>query len=336
MSNMTKEKLIDVLLSEEYGYLPEKPQSFTAFSESVNKKFCAGKADLEKIRLNFLMQNGNFSFPVYLVCPKNVQGKVPCFIHINFDNNVPSQYQPTEEIIDRGYATLTFCYRDVTSDDGDFTDGLAGLVYPDGKRKENDCGKIGLWAFAAMCVMDFAQTLPNIDPERISVVGHSRLGKTALLAGALDERFFCAISNDSGCGGASLARGNTGEKIIDIIHGFPYWFCENYKKYAKNEDEMSFDQHFLIAANHPHRVYVASAEDDEWACPKNEYLSCVAASEYYEGRGMKGIEAFGGGVPAAETALHGGHIGYHIRRGSHYLSRADWNEFINYLDRADK
>ena len=336
IDGLSKKQIMEVLLNEEYGFLPPPPSSTVSFVERVDDSFCAGKAELQKIRLTCQMERGNFSFPVYFAYPKKANGAVPCFIHINFYDSVPNRYQPTEEIIDNGYATLTFCYRDITSDDGDFSDGLSGIVYPNGKKKENDCGKLGLWAWAAMRVMDFAQTLDVLDRDRISVVGHSRLGKTALLTGALDERFFCAISNDSGCGGASLARGNTGEKIIDITRTFPYWFCENYSKYAKREEEMPFDQHFLIAANYPHRVYVASAEGDGWACPKNEYIACVAASGYYESRGVRGFVREGDELPGAEKSLHGGYIGYHIRGGLHYLGRADWNEFIKYLDSAEK
>jgi hypothetical protein len=255
---------------------------------------------------------------------------VPAFVHINFRPDVPDKYQPTEEIIDAGYAVLSFCYKEVTSDDGDFTDCLAGFVYPDGKRAPDSCGKLGLWAWAAMRVLDYALTLDSIDPSRISVTGHSRLGKTALLAGMLDERFYCAFSNDSGCSGASIARNNDGETVKKIVDRFPYWFCENYYKYSDNEDSMPFDQHFLVAANYPHRVYVASAEEDAWACPKNELLSCVLASEFYKKHGAKGFPA--DSMPECGNPITGGDIGYHIRRGSHYQSREDWNYYIKFLE----
>jgi hypothetical protein len=251
-------------------------------------------------------------------------------VHINFRPDVPDKYQPTEEIIDLGYAVLSFCYKEVTSDDGDFSDGLAGLVYPGGKRPADGCGKLGLWAWAAMRVLDFALTLDTIDPSRISVTGHSRLGKTALLAGMLDERFYCAISNDSGCSGASIARGNTGETVKKIVDRFPYWFCENYYKYSDNEDAMPFDQHFLVAANYPHRVYVASAEADAWACPENEFLACKLAGEFYKKRGGIGFPRCD--MPECGKPVIGGDVGYHIRHGSHYQSREDWNYYIKFIE----
>ena len=326
----TKSELIDTLLREEYGFLPSRPTEVSAELESVDKRFCAGKAELQKLILTTRAEWGEFSFPVYYATPKG-KTNVPCFIHVNFRDLIPDMYQPTEELIDNGFATLTFCYKDVTSDDGDFTNGLAGVVFPDGKRKSDDCGKIGLWTWAAMAVMDYAQTLPELDGKRICVAGHSRLGKTALLTGALDERFYCAFSNDSGCSGAALSRENDGETIEKIVNRFPYWFCENYYKYVDKEDTLPFDQHWLIAANIPHRVYVASAEGDLWACPKNEFGACVAANPYYKAHGMKGFVC-GGEMPSVEENLHDGDIGYHIRKGTHYFSREDWNRYIEFLN----
>jgi hypothetical protein len=195
--NMSKEAITELLLKEEYGYLPPKPLDVTAHIESTTENFAAGKGEHRVIKLTCVTENGDFTFPVYYSYPTYVEGDVPCFIQINFRDMVPDIYQPTEEIIDAGFAVLSFCYKDVSSDDGDFSNGLAGVVYPDGIQTEDGCGKIGLWAWAAMRVMDYALTLPGIDHKCISVCGHSRLGKTALLTGALDERFFCAFSNNS-------------------------------------------------------------------------------------------------------------------------------------------
>ena len=236
-------------------------------------------------------------------------------------------YLPAEEIADQGYAVLSVCYQDISSDNGDFTDGLAGLVYPDGQRDPDQCGKIGLWAWAAVRLLEYALTLPELDHSRISVAGHSRLGKTALLAGALEPRFFCAWSNDSGCSGAALARNNTGETVAVICKNFPYWFCENYLKYAGNEETLPFDQHFLLAANAAHKVYVASASEDAWACPENEYLSCVAASPCFAAGFVHPDR-----LPEVGEAFHEGDIGYHLRAGGHYLSREDWNLFIRFAN----
>lgn len=329
--NMDKEEILELLLKEEYGFLPQAPESVTAETVSCEENFCAGKASLSKIILSCKMDAGVFSFPVYYTCPHGKNEPVPCFIHINFRDCVPDRYQPTEEIVDNGFAVLSFCYEDVSTDNGDFSNGLAGVVYPNGRTTKYQCGKLGLWAWAAMRVMDYAMTLPELDHSRISVAGHSRLGKTALLTGALDERFYCAFSNDSGCGGAALARESTGETIGKICERFPYWFCENYLKYADNEEAMPFDQHYLIAANYPHKVYVASAVNDLWACPVNEYASCVAAGSYFEKRGMTGF-IHPNRLPETGDFFGEGNIGYSLRAGNHYQSRDDWHNYIRYLN----
>ena len=331
-TGLKKAEIIDLLLREEYGYLPAEPYSVTANYISRDAAFCAGKADLVTLELSCKATWGEFTFPLYYVCPKGKDKPIPCFIHINFRNLIPDKYQPTEELVDAGYATLTFCYKDVASDDSDFGNGLARIVYPDGKRKSNQCGKIGLWAWAALRVLEYALTLPELDPGRISVAGHSRLGKTALLAGALDERFYCAFSNDSGCSGAALSREKKGETIRDICKTFPYWFCKNYEKYVDREEELPFDQHYLLAANIPHKVYVASAVEDQWSHPENEYLSCVAASEYYEGYGLTGF-IHPERMACVGDSFQEGSIGYHLRSGKHYFSREDWNQYLRYLEK---
>lgn len=331
LAGKNKAELMEILLREEFGILPPPATEVTAENTVRDPANFAGKAQMFRASLRCKAPFGEFAFPITYVLPKT-DAPSPAFVHINFRPNVPDLYQPTEELIDRGHAVLSFDYRDVTSDSGDFSDGLAGVVYPDGEQTADGCGKIGLWAWAARCVLEFALTLPAIDPRRISVVGHSRLGKTALLAGALDERFFCAYSNDSGCGGAALARGNTGETVEKITGNFPFWFCRRYLSYVGREEEMPYDQHFLLAANAPHRVYVASASEDAWACPQNEHLSAVAASTYYEAQGLCGLTDKTPVLPAVGTSIHGGCVAYHLRRGPHYLGREDWNRFIDYLE----
>lgn len=326
---MDKKDILELLQKEEYGFLPDDDFEVSAQIVDENTVFCAGKAVLKKINLTCRSSIGEFTFPVNYTALADKSKKAPLFIHINFSPNVPDKYLPAEEIVDNGFSVMSFYYQDITTDDGNFGNGVAKLFCPDGKRGPDTCGKIRMWAWAAIRVLDYAYTLDEIDKERISVVGHSRLGKTALLAGALDQRFCCAFSNDSGCSGSALSRGKDGETVSKILELFPFWFCENYKKYADNEDALPFDQHFLIAANYPHRVYVSSAEGDLWACPKNEFKSCIAASSYYTSRGKTGL------VADTDSAKIGdyfgqGNIGYHKRAGLHYLSREDWLHFIKY------
>lgn len=327
---LNKEEMLDILLREEYGYLPPKPDSVSfEVTEKYIRNFCAGKANACKVVARCTLGDKEFSFPFYTVIPTK-EGKYPFFVLVNFRDNIPDQFMPTEELVDNGFAVLSFCYKDVTSDDNDFTNGLAGVLYPDGKREPTDSGKIAMWAWAMHRVMDYASTLESLDLTRAIACGHSRLGKTALLTAATDERFNFVYSNDSGCSGAAITRGKKGETVKDICTRFPFWFCENYKKYIDKEDEMPFDQHYLIASIAPRYVCVGSASEDIWADPEAEMLACVAASEAFEMAGKKGFispDRFAG----IDECFFEGDIGYHLREGLHYLGREDWNRLIRFI-----
>lgn len=183
-----------------------------------------------------------------------------------------------------------------------------------------------------MHVMDYVQTLDEIDKENVAIVGHSRLGKTALLTGAFDERFKLTISNNSGQSGAAISRKKGGEKIKNICERFSYWFCSNYKKYSDNEEMLPFDQHYLLSLIAPRNLYVASSSQDTWADPKSEFLACVATNPVYELYNKNGL-VYDDKYPTSDTQLWNGSIGYHMREGAHYLSRHDWNRFIEYINK---
>ena len=329
----SREEMLECLLREEYGYLPPKPEKLSWKQvEKANRKFCAGKATMNKMELTAEFNGKSFSFPVYVTVPVG-EGKFPFFIHVNFRDCVPDLYMPTEEIVDHGFAVLSFCYKDITADNDDFSDGLAGVLYPDGERSDTDAGKIAIWAWAAHRVMDYAETLECLDMKRSIVCGHSRLGKTALLTAATDERFAYGYSNDSGCCGASLSRGRSaGGETVDVITGtFPYWFCKRFYQYAKNEDQMPFDQHWLLASIAPRYVYVADAAEDAWADPVSSFLNCCAVSPLYESSyGKRGL-IHEGRLPQVGDQYHEGCIGYHMRGGQHYFSREDWLGIMKFV-----
>lgn len=325
-----RKEIVEILCNEEYGFLPPPPVKMSAEVIEEEKDFCAGKVTLTKVLLKTELKQGDFSFPIYCAIPNQDQ-IYPAFIHINFRDNVPDRYMPTEEICDNGFAVISFSYQDIAPDCNDgFSGGMANVIYKDRMRKANEGGKIALWAWAASRAMDYVQTLKNIDKNNIAVVGHSRLGKTALLAGGLDERFAYVISNDSGCSGAAITREKTGEHIHQICSSFPYWFCENYLNYANNEAALPFDQHYLLALTAPRKLYIASAEMDSWADPVSEYLSCIAAGKVWELFGGRGF-VHPDRLPMVGDRFHNGDIGYHLSPGEHYLGRYDWQNYMDFI-----
>ena len=325
----TRDEMLEILQREEYGFMPPKPESVTFIEKhNVIPNFCAGKAVCNKIIAQAVVNGKEFCFPFYAVMPFG-STKHSFFVHINFSNNITDIYQPTEELVDSGFAVLCFDYRDVTSDNNDMTSGLSGVLYPEGKRSPTDAGKIAMWAWAAQRVLDYAYTRSDcLDLENAVVCGHSRLGKTALLAAATDERFKFAYSNNSGSSGASISRGKTGETVELISRVFPFWFCENYRKYADKEYEMPFDQHYLVASIAPRCVLIGSASKDDWSDPLGEMLTCIAAGDAFK-NGFK----FENRPPQDNDCFFDGDIGYHMRKGLHYFSRQDWQRLVEFVNK---
>lgn len=327
-------ELLDILQKNIYGYTPELPEKVTGeVVEQGSEMAFAGKVNQQLISIKFDTPKGDFTFPLNLFLPRNVPS-APLFLHIAFRPDIPDIYCPVEEITDNGFALAVIYYKDIVNDNlhGDYSDGLGKLYIDKCKRKSDEWGKIGMWAYAASRALDYLLTRDEIDHKHIAVVGHSRLGKTALWCAAQDERFFMGISNNSGIGGAAIAKHSTGERILDFIKvGSWDWFCEKFKEFSGYEDiSIPYDQHFLLAAIAPRYVCVGSAEFDKGADPKSEFLSCVAASEAYRLLGYKGIVT-PDEYPSAGTALHEGEIGYHIRTGHHYFSRDDWEQYMKFM-----
>ena len=297
--------------------------------------------------------------------------RLPTFLHLNFGGNhaestdpavrIPSGWVPNGKdtgvddnhakvssrgtlasrwpvklLHDRGYATATAYCGDVFPDhaDGRKASVLPSLGYAVGDERMvsgDEPGAISTWAWQLSRILDWLVTLPEIDPTRVIVVGHSRLGKTALWAGAGDERFAMVVSNESGCGGAALERRNYGETVKRITTSFPHWFAPTFATYADRETELPIDQHVVLAMTAPRPLYVSSAVEDRWADPRGEFLAAVAAGPVWELFGKVGLGT--ATDPVVDTAI-GSSIGYHVRSGPHDITAVDWGHFADFATRV--
>lgn len=240
---------------------------------------------------------------------------------------------PIKEINERGYIVATAYYGDI---DPDFDDGFLNGVhqlFPEHKPDPSHpsrWGTIAGWSWGLSRLLDVLLQQPYTDASTVGVIGHSRLGKTSLWAGATDTRFSLVISNNSGCGGAALERRNFGETVAIINNSFPHWFCGNFKKFSKNEKELPHDAHTLIACAAPRPIYIASATEDRWADPKGEYLSGWYATPVYNLLGYQGLP---GELPPPPNKSVGERVGYHNRTGPHDILSYDWQRYMDFADK---
>ncbi|MBL8816942.1 MAG: hypothetical protein JNL58_13010 [Planctomyces sp.] len=286
---------------------------------------------------------------------------VPVFLGLNYGNQgvsadpriLPSRNShcsagehahrwPVASILRRGYAVACFHGGDIELDphgsgcrftpDG-WSGGIRSYVMKSENRAEllpNEWGSIGAWAWGLSRVQDYLMTDPEIDDARTIVFGHSRTGKTALWAAAQDPRFAMAISNNSGQGGASLARRRFGETVAASFSLSGFWYCRNYERFGNNEANLPVDSHELIGLIAPRPVYVASAEEDLWADPRGEFLAAYHAGPVYE---LLGKSALGSIETPPTNSSVGVSVGYHVRTGDHEITEYDWSRYLDFADR---
>ena len=332
-------QVLEVFAQEMYGHMPARPEGLH-FSTISEETVYAGLG-LRKVVRIYLDADQAHWFDVLIHLPKDAAGPVPMFVGLNFKGNDATLDEradlrwPYELVLKAGMGVAT-AWRDSIEPDGkDSKLAEAEGVCRDGGvrswyNKDGDWGAISAWAWGLSRIVDYLETDEAYDTDRLAVIGHSRLGKTALWAGANDLRFDMVISNDSGCCGAAISRRKFGETFAVIDTSFPHWFTREFDKYKGKEETFPADQHWLIALAAPRPVYVASATEDLWADPKGEWLAAKAAGRVYALFGMQGLDD---GMPAPDVSDGDGRIGYHIRSGAHNILAFDWQQYISFMNR---
>lgn len=347
-----------------YGFLPPAPEGMTARVERTDPQALQGKATLKEITIG-LGPDEPTQIHLLLVTPNKRSGPAPVFVGLSFCGthamlNDPRIRIPTiwmydgpgvkdhkateegrgkqsdvwniEDAIDRGYAMALFYAGDVEPDRAEIRSGIQasyakrGLVKPSGES----WGTVAAWAWGIQRVIDVLVKNDGIDPKRIAVVGHSRLGKATLLAAALDERIALAIPHQAGCGGTAPSRGKVGESVKQINDRFPHWFCGNFKQFNDHPERLPFDQHCLVALVAPRPVLFSNAVEDTWANPDGQFEVLKAADPVYRLLNAGGLDAKEK-PPVGE--LLASKLGYFIRPGQHSMNRTDWKAFLDFADK---
>lgn len=334
---------------EIYGVRPPRP-SEEKFELLESAEVFGGIGTRKQFRATLSDRGGSVSFDILLFVPKfDGSKKFPAFAGLNFQGNdatsfdeairqnplkrrrgVAARRWPYEEILRRGYAIATFCYHDIQPDKAKlFPEAGALKIFADENITLN-CGGIALWSWGLSRLADFLESQKEIDSSKIVFVGHSRLGKTSLLAGAFDKRAAIVITNNSGCMGSALSRRCFGETLALMHKPVPHWLRFSAAKFNNNENSLPIDQHQLMALVAPRPLYVTSASEDLWADPRGELTSLVEASKIYKVYGAKNLPTMRDFK--VESPFHGD-VGYHIRKGKHDVLIYDWENWMNFTDK---
>jgi hypothetical protein len=344
-----------------YGRTPTSKPHVHYSTPAIDDHALGGTAIRKQVTVFFSPDEHGPQMKLLVYVPARAHRPVPVIVGLNFAGNHTVSHDPgielghiwnnrarhradeisrgkaanqwqIDKILAQGYALATVYYGDIEPDfPGGIKHGVRPLYFAKGQTKPapNEWGAIGAWAWGLSRVVDYLETDRSIDSGKVVLFGFSRLGKAALWSAAQDERFQAVLSNESGKGGASLYRANSGETIEHLNTAFPHWFCGNFHQYTRHPDRVPVDGNLLLSLIAPRPLYIGSAEGDTSSAPNAEFLSEVRASRVYQLLGKPGLPT--DQMPPVNHALNGW-LGYHDRAGKHDVTAYDWEQYLRFAD----
>jgi hypothetical protein len=343
-------EIVGLYEREIYGGIPQRAPHVTFSVVETDTQALNGLA-VRKHVIGHLGEGADApTVNVFLYTPAKRKGPVPVLLHLTFfgadpgrtsivsvvNSRLPrfSEGGPLTNILARGYGYATVRYTEFEGDSATNNLGRArklALAPIQAKPAPDEWGTISAWAWGASRVLDYLETDGTVDAKRVAIIGHSRLGKTALWAGAHDPRFALVYSSCAGEMGSSLARRDYGETVDDMAQNFPWQFAGNFQKYSGHWNDMPVDAHMVIALNAPRPVFITGGTQDQWADPRGEFLAEVAAGPVYRLLGRKDLGETEG--PPLDQPLISGALGFHYHTGGHTMTPSDWQAFFDFAER---
>lgn len=367
-----RQELLQLFTEQMYGRMPGHPAQMRFRVNAVDHHALGGKATRQQITILFRGKDDGARMDLLVYVPNQVK-RPPVILGLNFWGNetishdpgirisdrwvestrntyvdlscvknnrateacrgIDQQRWPVEKILHAGYALATAYRGDLDPDRKDGYEESIRSAYPELARGGDNFSTIAAWAWGLSRAQDYLEDDHLVDGHRVVAFGWSRLGKAAIWAGATDPRFAAVISNESGAGGAKLFHDVHGETVQLLNERFPYWFCQNFKRYNGRDAELPFDQNEVLALIAPRPLYIASAILDENADPQGEFLGAMAVTPVYRFLGTTGLPTTE--WPAVNQPVLG-RVSYHVRSGVHSVTDFDWEQYLRFCDQYVK
>ncbi|MEZ6119586.1 MAG: hypothetical protein R3C28_23875 [Pirellulaceae bacterium] len=312
--HLRRRELKQMLQYYVYGSLPERPAEVRVSQHIVRTK----DNTIEEEMVLQIVADNNVILPMKIALSRpSEQGQTGSDKRVKRPVIIAEVHQITRlpcipKFVEKRYVFVQYQREDLDPDKPDVL-GPAQQAYPD-----HDWATIAVWAWGASRVVDYLESRDDIDLGKLAVTGHSRGGKAALLAGAMDERFALVAPNGSGCGGAGSFRESPrdAESLAQITdpERFHYWFHPNLRWFAGRENRLPLDQHFAKALVAPRALLCTEAKQDRWANPDGSRKTSQWAADAFR-------------LCDAESKN-----GFHLREGSHDQTAEDWDALLQFAE----